>query len=170
MKRMDVCTVAAVSGGPSASLVVLRTRETDDSAARQLPIRIGGIEAESIAMGISDQPLPRPLTHDLMLSTVDALGGRLDGVEISDVEGTTFFAKLLLTDAYGVHREVDARPSDALALAVRRHVPIYASEQVIGAASMPNFSGVEDAEKEQELRDFHDFVETLSPEDFGGEK
>ena len=170
MVRMDIRTIM-VGAGPVGSLVVLKPRGTarDDSNV-QLPILIGSIEAAAISAGVDGTGQERPLTHGLMLSTVDALGGRLDGVEISDVEGTTFFAKLLLTDAYGVHREVDARPSDALALAVRRHVPIYASEQVIGAASMPNFSGVEDAEKEQELRDFHDFVETLSPEDFGGEK
>jgi bifunctional DNase/RNase len=106
------------------------------------------------------------MTHDLMLDTIGRLGSSLDAVQIVDVRGTTFYAKLLLTNANGARVEVDARPSDALALAVRAHVPIFADEGVIEAASMPNFDAVKRDEENRELERFRDFLKDVSPDDF----
>ena len=147
-----------VGGGPVASLVVLRTVPGEGPAA-QLPIRIGSVEASAISMGVAREAGGRPMTHDLLASTIDALGGALRSVRVVGVEGTTFFAQLELERADGEAAFVDARPSDAIALAVRMGVPILASADVLEAASMPDFKRVE-------LEEFHDFVETLSPDDF----
>lgn len=160
-----------VGGGPVASLVVLRT--SDDGAALQLPIRIGSVEATSISMGVTPRTGSRPMTHDLLVSTISELGGSCVAVRVMAVQGTTFFAQLELERADGEHVFVDARPSDALAVAVRAGVPIYADEKVLATAALPDFRGVEKDEEAHELEEFHNFVEGLSPEDFNvapGEK
>lgn len=168
--RMDIQTVV-VGGGPVSSLIVLKTKSAGENGQHvQLPIRIGTVEATAISMGIDDKYHTRPMTHDLLASTIDALGGTLERVEIVDVRDTTFFANLVLSTAAGRRVDLDARPSDAIALAVRTGVPIYASERVIETATLPDFASVEEDEKEQELEDFHNFVESLSPEDFNEHK
>ena len=161
---MEIQTVV-VGGMQMPSLVVLKRR--DDGQDIHLPIRIGPIEAAAITSGIEDHPQKRPLTHDLMSQVIDTLGARLASVSIVDVRGTTFYATLQLVAADGTRTDLDCRPSDAIALAVRRGVPIYAREQVIDTATMPDFQKVKKATEEQELQAFHDFVEGLSPEDFG---
>ena len=166
MVRMDIQTIM-VGAGPVGSLVVLRPRGTaQDDSNVQLPIRIGSIEAAAISAGVDRTGQERPLTHGLMLDIIAQMGGELESVEIVDVRGTTFYASLNITCESGRHVEVDARPSDAIALAVRARVPIFADERVIERASMPDFAQVEHDEKQQELKDFHDFVENLSPDDF----
>lgn len=166
MVRMDIQTVV-VGGGPVTSLVVLRPRspQANESAPR-LPIRIGPIEAMSISMGVDSSSQGRPMTHDLLLDTITSLGAHLDDIEIVGVEGTTFFARLVATTELGRRVSVDARPSDAIALAVRAHVPIFADEAVVEKAAMPDFGSVERDERQVEIERFHDFVESLSPEDF----
>lgn len=166
MVRMDIQTVV-VGGGPVTSLVVLRSHAGDDAEAAQLPIRIGRVEASAISMGIDHKDQTRPLTHDLLASAISGLGGRVAQVRINDVRGTTFYAQIVLREQAGRSVILDARPSDAIALAVRTNAPIYASERVIEQASMPNFGEVERDEKQEELKEFHDFVEHVSPEDFG---
>lgn len=163
--RMDIHTIA-IGGGIVPSLVVLRSRPKDGSEPIQLPIRIGTIEATAISMGLEGTHHERPMTHDLMKSLVDSLGAQLDSVAIIDVLGTTFYAQLNLVTSSGTRVEVDCRPSDAIALAVRVGAPILADEQVLSSATLPDFKGVEKVEKEQELERFHDFVESLSPSDF----
>lgn len=165
MIRMDIQTVV-VGGGSVSSLVVLRTREADDVKAAQLPIRIGRVEASAISMGIDSSAQRRPLTHDLLASTITSLGARVAQVQIVDVQGTTFFARVLLSTKDGSEVSLDSRPSDAIALAVRTGAPIYADEHVIEQACLPNFGEVESDERREEMREFHDFVEHLSPEDF----
>ena len=173
LKRMDIESVI-VGGGPVASLVVLRTREGEGSSdARLLPIRIGKVEATAITMGVNRRSGGRPMTHDLLAATISALGAKTVSVRVMAVQGTTFFAQLELIAANGERAFVDARPSDAIALAVREEVPVYAEESVLETASMPDFRGVEKDEERRELSEFHDFVESLSPEDFNvthGEK
>ena len=164
--RMDIKTVVVV-GGPVTSLVVLVTRTHDDKPAQELPIRIGTIEAMSISTGVAPEEGKRPKTHDLLLSTIRNLDAKLTGVAIVDVHGTTFYANLMLVDSKGSRVNVDCRPSDAIALAVRAVVPIYADEQVLDAATLPDFAGVEQEEKEQELTEFHNFIEHLNADDFG---
>lgn len=166
LREMDIESIA-VGGGPMASLVVLRTRrERGDASSLQLPIRIGMVEATSISMGISREQGSRPMTHDLLSSTIAALGGRCVSVRIMAVQGTTFFAQLELEDAGGTKRYVDARPSDAIALAVRERVPILADDSVLATAALPDFRTAELDEAAHEMEQFHAFVEGLSPEDF----
>lgn len=162
--RMDIQTII-VGGGSVASLIVLRARTGDKDV--QLPIRIGAIEAAAISMGISGASSGRPMTHDLLLSTIKALDAVLESVTIAEVEGTTFFARLNIRLANDDLEVVDARPSDALALAVRTGVPIFASEDVVDAATLPDFNAVEETERQHSLEEFHSFVEHLSPSDFG---
>ena len=166
MVRMDIQTIM-IGTGPVGSLVVLRPRgTTQDDSSVKLPIRIGAIEAAAISAGVDGSGQERPLTHGLMLDVIRHMGGSIDSIEIIDVRGTTFYAHLNISCESGRHIEVDARPSDAIALAVRARVPIFADEHVVERASMPDFDQVEQDEKRQELKDFHDFVEHLSPDDF----
>ena len=106
-------------------------REKDGS--RQFPIVIGIFEAWAIDRRVRDRKTPRPMTHDLMASLVDALGGKLERIVISDLRNNTFYAKLIFAKDGGETVEVDARPSDAIALAVHLDAPIFVDEQVIEA-------------------------------------
>ena len=149
---MDIESLV-VGGGPLASLVVLRSQGSgEDGMAAQLPIQIGSFEASAISMGVAPRESGRPMT--------------CVSVRISDVKGTTFYAQVELMREDGRQVLVDARPSDAIALAVREEVPVFAEESVLQTASLPDFRGVERDEQERELAQFHNFVETLSPEDF----
>lgn len=166
LRRMDIESVV-VGGGPVASLVVLRAQDqSGNEGSLQLPIRIGSVEATAITMGVRERQGGRPMTHDLLCSTISALGGRVESVRVTSVQGTTFFAQIDLVRADGEHVLLDSRPSDAIALAVRLEVPVYADDEVISTAAMPDFNGVERAEEAHELQEFHKFVENLSPEDF----
>lgn len=166
LRRMDIQSIV-VGAGPVASLLVLRTHdEHAEKESLQLPIRIGTVEASAISLGIDPQPGSRPMTHDLLASTIRALGGKVVGARIMSVRETTFFAQVELEGPDGEHVYVDARPSDAVALAVRAEVPIYADESVLATAALPDFRAVERDEQDRELEKFHAFVENLSPEDF----
>lgn len=173
LRVVDIESVI-VGEGPIASLVVLRTRdEAGEPAPRQLPIRIGSFEATAITMGVHGRPGGRPMTHDLLGSVIAGLGARCAEVRITAVQGTTFFAQVVLERQDGERVFLDARPSDALAVAVREGVTIYADDSVLDAAALPDFRGVERDEEAHELEEFHAFVEGLSPEDFNvthGEK
>lgn len=137
-------------------LVLLR----DQEEMNFLPIWIGVFEASAIAMELQNVKPPRPMTHDLLLEFVDKLGGKLEKAVITDVKEGTFYANLEV-DKNGKKLNVDARPSDAIALAVRRHLPIYATEVVMMQAKLVN------AEKDaEETKKFKDFIENMKPEDF----
>jgi len=97
---------------------------------RELPIWIGPFEAQAIAAEMQGVPLPRPLTHDLMKRLVESLGGRLDRVVIGDLHDNTYFATLHLAGADGKDISLDARPSDAIALALRLHGTILVADEV----------------------------------------
>ena len=162
--RMDIQSVV-VGAGPVSSMVVLRPRH-DDGSSSKLPIRIGAVEAAALSMGVDGHASSRPMTHDLLANVISQLGASVVSVVIHDVHGTTFFARLCLKTELGQELAIDARPSDALALAVRLHVPIFATDKILHTAALPDFAGVERDEREREEEAFHDFVESLSPEDF----
>lgn len=164
--RMDIKAII-VGGGPIASLVTLAPHTPTKGLATELPIRIGVVEATAISMGINAHE-QRPKTHDLMLSVFEQLGVKLESVAIVSVHGTTFFANLLLRDYNGSLHRIDSRPSDAIALAVRAGAPIFAEDSVLATATMPDFDAIEKEEKSRELEEFHDFVESLSADDFNG--
>lgn len=163
--RMDIQTLV-VGMGPVPSLLVLKTKTLHGDTPIQLPIRIGSVEAAAISMGIEDTPHDRPLTHDLLRTVINTLGAKLTGVAIVDVVDTTFYAQLMLTLPDGSSRQIDCRPSDGIALAVREGVPIMASESVLETATLPDFMGVERDEQDRELERFHSFVESITPDDF----
>ncbi len=153
----------------------------EKSSSRYLPIWIGHFEADAIAIPMQKVPVSRPLTHDLLRSAISTLGARLEHVIINDLADETFYAKLIL-DQNGKTVEVDARPSDAIALAIRAEVPIYVEEKVIESAGMV-FEGEDEAEEgaaraeeetpvdEEKLAVFRQFINTLDIDDLekGGE-
>ena len=108
-------------------VVILKDAESN----RYLPIWIGPYEADAITIHLQDVQVPRPLTHDLVASVIDHMGGELQDVFISELRDHTYFAKLRIR-MNGELVQVDSRPSDAIALAVTAKVPIYVAEDVLG--------------------------------------
>ncbi|MFQ3315122.1 MAG: bifunctional DNase/RNase [Candidatus Poriferisodalaceae bacterium] len=146
-------------------------------AGRVLPIVIDGPEAQAIYRGIEGIRMARPLTHDLVLALLEEIGAKISKVVITELRERTFFAEIQL-DLNGKSHVVSARPSDAIALAVRREIPIYAQQVVLAAAGqiietpLGDFDNVEaDAPVEEiapdELLDeFKEFLDGLNPDDF----
>lgn len=108
-------------------VIVLR----ESGGNRMLPIIIGISEVTAIKMKITGTEPPRPLTHDLLISTVTQLGATLEKVVITKLEFNTFFASLVLRTKEGEVKEVDARPSDSIAVALRAEAPIFVAEEVL---------------------------------------
>lgn len=155
-------------------------------AERYLPIWIGPAEADAIAVKLQGVTVPRPLTHDLLHSLIDALGATINSIIVSDLKNDTFYAKIIL-NVDGKQMEVDSRPSDALALAVRAEAPIYAEEIVLDKAGilldketgkpvpqereMVGDNGKKISEEEmRKMSAFYDFINTLDLEDFDKRK
>ncbi len=137
-------------------LVLLR----DAAEINFLPIWIGIFEAAAIAMELQGVKPPRPMTHDLLKSAVEKMGGSIQRVIISDIKEGTFFATIEV-EKEGKKILLDSRPSDAIAIAVRSHIPILVSETVMVQAKLVN------AEKdEEETKKFKDFIDNMKPEDF----
>lgn len=112
-------------------VVILKEKTSE----RYLPIWIGMAEADAIAVKLQDVSVPRPLTHDLLRSVIHTLGATVLSIEVCDLRNDTFYAKLHLR-TNGQTLEIDCRPSDALALAVRVSVPIYVAESVMDKAGI----------------------------------
>lgn len=123
----------AVSGEGKQFLVLLRPEDDDD--ARVLPIVIDAMQALAIAAGRNGDRPARPLTHDLVLSLIEVMGATVQQVEITDLKDGTFFA-VLAVERSGLRYDVDARPSDALAVAVRAGAPILVAESVLEASAL----------------------------------
>ncbi len=154
-------------------------------AERYLPIWIGPAEAEAIRLKLQGVAVPRPLTHDLLYSMIDALGASVNSIIISDLKSDTFYAKIIL-NVDGEQIEIDSRPSDAMALAVRAEVLIYAEEPVLDKAGilldketgkpipLEGEAGEGKGEvSEEELRRmsaFSEFINTLDLDDFDKRK
>lgn len=171
-----------VGGGPIPSAIILKPAPvSDDSDVENLsdpadlaavgteitlPISVGTADAANVARAIDSDDIKRPTTHMLLAATLEVLGASLAGVTIERVEGATFFATLDVVNATGEHHHIDARPSDAVALAITCDEPIFASREVLECAGSPDFDGVEKDERSREEAEFHDFVEGLSPDDF----
>ena len=112
-------------------VVILRVKDTD----KYLPIWIGPSEADAIALKLQNVTVPRPLTHDLLSDIISLLDATVDRIVVHDLSDDTFFAKIVL-QVNGSTMEVDSRPSDALALAVRTESPIYAEDSVVEKAAI----------------------------------
>jgi len=137
-------------------IVLLREREGE----RFLPIWIGAVEATAIAFALQGIVTQRPMTHDLMKNILEEIGITMDRVTITELKDGTFYAVITFSQD-GANWEVSSRPSDAIALAVRTSVPIFAAEQVLDEASIL----IRDDE-EQEVEKFREFLDQVNPEDF----
>lgn len=163
--------------------VVILKEKIDE---RYLPIWIGPAEADAIAVKLQGVTIPRPLTHDLLCSVINDLGATINSIIVSDLKNDTFYAKITL-DVDGGQTEVDSRPSDALALAVRVEAPIYVEESVLDKAGIlldketgkpiaeerdvTDRKGKKVSEEEMgRMSAFRDFFETLDLEDFDKRK
>ena len=130
-----------------------------------LPIWIGPYEAEAIAIRLKDVDISRPLTHDLLNNVIGEMGGDISHILVSALRDDTFFA-LISVNIDGKQLEIDSRPSDAIALAVRAGAPIFVAESVMDQASItPEQDVGEDSEEEEDLSAFRDFVEGLDLDD-----
>jgi uncharacterized protein len=141
-------------------IVLLRERSGD----RYLPIWVGAVEATAIAYAQQGIVPPRPLTHDLLRDVVAALGSEVTEVRITALEDGVFYSMLIFADG----TEVSARPSDAIALALRTGSPIRGEEAVLDQAGieLPE-EGEEAPSAEEEVEQFREFLDHVSPEDFG---
>jgi len=152
-------TVAGVTVDPATKspIVLLRDPETGNV----VPIWIGLLEANAIALALEGTELPRPMTHDLMKSILHATGTRLRSVEIADIRESTYFA-LLHLEGNGESVHIDARPSDAIALALRCGARILVSETVLAKSSIPAPDPPEGGEKDK----WTELLEKMDPERF----
>jgi bifunctional DNase/RNase len=150
---------------PSNSPIVLLRELSGDR--RVLPIFIGGPEATAIAFALDEVVTPRPMTHDLMKDVLEELGSSLERIVVTGLRDGTFFAALHLK-ANGDQHEVSARPSDAIALAVRTGSPIFADEGVLDEAAyaLDEDDDAEETEQEQVVEEFKEFIDSVSPDDF----
>lgn len=172
MIRVDIETIV-MSSGPVPSLIVLRERG-DEAAGegsgnkprRALTIQTGIYEAASISKGIGGEEAIRPVTHDLFWSAIQALGAKLDRVEIVRVEAPVFYAELVLTRADGEEVRLDSRPSDAVALAVRANAPVFVEDDVMNRAGTIQPQSDDGDTRQDEYEKFDSFVQGLSPNDF----
>ncbi len=147
---------------PSNTPIVL-LNEIDGT--RYLPIWVGAVEATAIAYAQQDVTPPRPMTHDLMVDLIGELGARLTGVRITSLTDGVFFAILDLMTATGQPHELSARPSDAIALALRIGVPITVAPDVLEVAGV-EIPDDANGEPEDQVEAFREFLEGVSPEDF----
>jgi bifunctional DNase/RNase len=148
-----------------SNIPVMLIREIDDSR-RVIPIYIGEAEASSISVALSGVVPDRPLTHDLMLNTISEMGGEVVMVVVTDVKEHTYFANIHI-EVDGAERVISARPSDAIALAVRAEVPVFVESDLmdkVGKAAVT----AEDSDEEEILDDFREFINSINPEDFQG--
>lgn len=153
---------------PNHPVVLLKQKGEE----RYLPIFIGRWEAEAIALKMNDVPIQRPLTHDLLASTIATMGATVSHIYVNELKNTTFYARIFLdTDDKGT-LEIDSRPSDAIALAVRVGVPIFVAEEVMDEASVvpsppveSKVTAVSHAPEADELSAFADFIDSLDVAD-----
>ena len=157
-------------------VVVLKEKATE----RYLPIWIGNTEADAIVIQLQNVPVPRPQTHDLLKSVIGELGAKVTRIIVTNLENDVFFARVFI-DIDGKHVEIDSRPSDAIALAVRVQAPIFAEATVLDLAGVAldgdatngdteTTAEASPAVREEEMKKlsvFRDFINTLDLDDLG---
>lgn len=148
-----------VSASGMQRVVVLKGKEDD----RYLLIWVGTPEASAIAISIQGVAVARPMTHDLLRNVIDALGGKVRQVLVNDLVDNTYFARLVV-DVDGRVIEIDARPSDAIALALRTSATIFVNEKVLAEAGIKP-TDEEKKGNEQDLTVFRDFINSLGADD-----
>jgi bifunctional DNase/RNase len=142
-------------------IVLLKTMDGN----RFLPIWIGHPEAAAILMKLQGAPTPRPMTHDLVTDMLGELNARVSRISVTELRENTFYAVITL-QVNDAEIEIDSRPSDALALAVRTSAPIFVADQVIDDSAIE--FGSEPPEEHEVVDEFKKFLEDVSPDDFRG--
>ena len=152
-------TIKGLMVDPITNMPIIILRDQDEQ--RVLPIWVGIFEANAIALQIENVSTPRPMTHDLLRNVIHDLKGDVQKIVVCDLKENTFYALIYLT-VHGDTVAVDARPSDAIALALRVHVPIFVEDTVIDSAKTLDFTpNKADSERLQK------WLENLDPEDLG---
>jgi hypothetical protein len=158
MQQMQIYGVSFDMVGKQP-IVLLKTADGN----RFLPIWIGHPEAAAILMKLQGASTPRPMTHDLLNDVLESVDAKCERVAVTELRDNTFYASITLS-VNGTEIEIDSRPSDAIALAVRCQAPIYAADEVIEESSIEFEHEVED--QEEVVEKFKDFLDQVSPEDF----
>ena len=173
--------VAGLTIDPVNNSPIVLLREKDGTQV--VPIWIGAVEASAIAFELEGVKLPRPMTHDLLKAAIEALGGEVTRVVVVDLRDNTYYA-IIMVDHKGRTVEIDSRPSDAIALALRSQAPVFCDTSVIQKARVPQQEkkpqpGEKSAESKEEINEGpkpiidtglqtpEDLLENLEPEDFG---
>ncbi len=154
MKVMGI----ALDTRTGSPIVVLHDKDN----RKALPIWIGSAEASAIIRKIENLNVARPMTHDLIINLIEKTGYILDRVEINDVEKETYFATLFLKDENDNFIEIDSRPSDAIAIAIRVDAPIFVTANVLSNGSV----STDTAKDEEEAQEFKNFIQSIKPSDF----
>lgn len=154
MKVMGI----ALDTRTGSPIVVLHDKDN----RKALPIWIGSAEASAIIRKIENLTVARPMTHDLIINMIEKTGYSLNRVEINDVEKETYYATLFLENDNGEFVEIDSRPSDAIAVAIRIDAPIFVSAKVLSSGSVSTDS----AKDEEEAEEFKSFIQSIKPSDF----
>jgi bifunctional DNase/RNase len=152
-------TVAGIALDAATRAPIVLLRDTGDR--RALPIWISQDQARAIMFALERQAPPRPLTHDLLVNLLHQWGMTVDRIVIHSLQDSTFYALLKVRHGEEV-KEIDARPSDAIAIALRLDIPIWVMEEVIADASIP----VNHEADEEEREEFRQFLSNLNPSDF----
>ena len=158
MHEMDIYGVSFDLVGKQP-IVLLKTKDGN----RYLPIWIGQPEAAAILMKLQGASTPRPMTHDLLTEILSELDARITRITVTELRENTFYAQVTV-QLDGTEVEVDSRPSDAIALAIRAEAPIYAADQVIEESAI-EFEG-DEVNEEEIVSEFKRFLEDVSPEQF----
>ncbi len=151
--------IKGVAVDPATGMPIIILKDNDGK--RTLPIWVGAFEASAIAMELQGMVASRLLTHDLIKSIIEGLQGKVIRVWVHDLRDNAFFTKIIISR--GKKRiDIDARPSDALVLALRTGVPIYVSEEVL-----KDMSGMDGIKGEEEMEKLRNFLASLKSDDFG---
>ncbi|MCP4107285.1 MAG: bifunctional nuclease family protein [Desulfobacteraceae bacterium] len=156
--------IAGMTMDPSSNTpIIILKSETDDQA---IPIWIGLLEATSIASALQNIKFDRPMTHDLFKNFTDILSITVAKVEVCDLKDNTFYARIYFTSKEK-NFSMDARPSDAIAIALRFRAPIYVDDKVIEKSKIGDEGEAEVLDKSEEGKKWAEYLEKLDPEDFG---
>ncbi|RLK52957.1 bifunctional nuclease family protein [Microbacterium telephonicum] len=169
MVQVQVGGIALDAAGEH--VILLRPVDVFPGQGRVLPIWIGAQEATSILIAVEGAAAPRPLAHDLMRTMLTTLGATVERVEVTRIEDGTFYAEVSLRGTDGAVQRIDARPSDAVALASRTAAPIFVADEVLATAGIVDVIGddVEPPESlERGVEEFKRFLDEIDPEDFKG--
>jgi uncharacterized protein len=161
MEGYEKVTVYGVSFDAASKQPIVLLKVEDKN--RFLPIWIGHPEAAAILMKLQSAELPRPMTHDLLAAVINRLSARVTAVLVTELRDNTFYA-LIRLDVAGEEIQVDSRPSDAIALAVRADAPVYVSTELLDANGIEFEQEIEDVE--EVVKEFRQFLDEVSPQDF----